>query len=367
MDVDVVTENEFESLLLGQHQSLPLKQYQVVFLANLYRLTQEQCEKLEQWVRAGGGLAIALGDQIDEQLYNETLYAGGSGLLPAQLTGIRGDESEREWVHLRVDQAQHPVMRVFEGENNPFLDAVLVFRWWQVELSGDDAVATQTAVAGKRGVSIPARFTDTENSPALVERALGDGRVVLITTPVDGDWTNWPADPSYVVSMQQLARYLAPPTAGAGNVPVGAAITHPVDLTQYARDAVIVLPDQSTQPVQAVPGDQAESSTLWRIDVPDAVHRGFYRLELTPKQSDETEVVLFAANVDAGEGDLRQADVQQLRRRFKEAPVQFVSGAGSLSLEAVGAKWEIWPWIVGALLGVLCLEQVLGWVFGRRR
>jgi len=357
--LDIVTENEFESL--------PLENYQVVFLANLYRLTAEQCQKLEKWVRAGGGLAIALGDQIDEQLYNETLYAGGKGLLPAQLIGIRGDESERRWVHLRVDQAQHPVMRVFDGENNPFLDAVLVFRWWQVELSGGEEIATQTAIAGQQGVSIPARYTDAEGSPALVEQALGDGRVVLITTPVDGDWTNWPADPSYVVSMQQLARYLAPPTSAAGNLSAGAPIAYPVDLTRYQREAVIRLPDESTQPVQAEPGDQQESSTLWGIEFSGAVQRGFYRLELTPKLADETEPVLFAANIAPDEGDLRQADVQQLKRQFKDVPVQFVSGSASLSLEAVGAKWEIWPWIVGALLGVLALEQVLGWAFGRNR
>ena len=59
-----------------------LSEYEVIFVANLYRITEARAEGLHEWVQNGGGLILLLGDQIDEDVYNDVLYKNGSGLLP---------------------------------------------------------------------------------------------------------------------------------------------------------------------------------------------------------------------------------------------------------------------------------------------
>lgn len=352
VNVTVATDVEFDSLRL--------EPFQVIYLCNLYHVTEERTKALEQWVAAGGGLVVMVGDQIDEQLYNQQLFREGAGLLPARLGSIRGDESEERWALLDIEDVQHPVLQVFEGESNPFLQGVKVFRWWET------AISDEQAQAGK--VSIPARLTDGERSPAIVEKPFGDGRVVLFTIPCDDDWSTWPEDLSYVVAMQELNRYMAPQTAAAGNLAVGEPIRHRFDLTQYKLDVALTGPGRDKAPVQAVPDQQSPpgEESLWRIDFAETDARGFYELEFE-RIDGRTERLLFAANIDPAEGDLRRIEPAALERELGDAAVQ-LAGIGSLSsLTAEGAKGELWMYILAALIGVLCLEQFLAWSFGLRR
>ena len=79
------------------------------------------------------------------------------------------------------------------------------------------------------------------------------------------------------------------------------------------------------------------------------------------------EKVLFAANVDAAEGDLKRVDQRLLRRDLGDARVEIVRGAELAGLAAERAKGELWPYVLGALVLLLCTEQFLGWLFGLRR
>ncbi|MDO8630371.1 MAG: hypothetical protein Q7R41_07745, partial [Phycisphaerales bacterium] len=56
--------------------------FHVVVLANIYRISEPTIELLERIVRQGGGVVFFLGDQVDADLYNSTLFRGGDGLLP---------------------------------------------------------------------------------------------------------------------------------------------------------------------------------------------------------------------------------------------------------------------------------------------
>ena len=48
--------------------SANLSQFDVIFIANLYRINEEIVSRLESWVSQGGGLVFLLGDQIDEDV-----------------------------------------------------------------------------------------------------------------------------------------------------------------------------------------------------------------------------------------------------------------------------------------------------------
>ena len=347
-DVEVVTENQFEGM--------PLDGVQVVVLANLYRITENRRASLEEWVRQGGGLVFFLGDQVDELFYNEKLYAKGAGLFPLALAAVQGDEAARRWVHLSETSANHPVLRVFQGAQNPFIRRVKFFRWWE-------GVPSREAVASG-AVRVIAAYDDPGSTPAVVERALGKGRVVAVTTTADAEWTSWPADPSYLVTVLELSRHVTRATAAEGSIGVGVPIHTTLDPARYGSEVRVEVPG-STDPMdlQALPTEDGRS-LLFHYE--DTARQGLYRLRLARRDgSPETEHV--AVNVDPSEGDLRPADRVALGRRIDDPKVAVVTGRQFLARGVSGGKVEVWRAVLVALVAALCVEQFLAWWFGTRR
>ena len=347
-DVEVVTENQFEGM--------PLDRFQVVMLANLYRITENRRMSLEAWVRDGGGLVFFLGDQVDELFYNEKLHAKGAGLFPLALTAVQGDEAARRWVHFSESSANHPVLRVFQGAQNPFLRRVKFFRWW-------DGAPSKEAIA-RGAVQVLATYTDTNGSPALAEQTLGKGRVLVATTSADAEWTSWPADPSYLVTILELGRYMTRPTADEGAIGVGVPIRLTLDPSLYASEVRVEAPGEgNSMDIQALPTEDGKSLLL---HAEDTGRQGLYRLHLQRRDgSAETQHV--AVNIDPAEGDLKPAGRSEVERRLEGTKVAVVTGKQFLARGVSGGRIEVWRAALYALVFVLCVEQLLAWWFGTRR
>lgn len=358
IDVSVVDDTELDNVRLDQ--------YQVIFLANLYRVTAERRSNLEEWVNNGGGLIVSLGDQVDEDIYNEELYRDGAGLLPGKLESINGDETEEKWVFFAPKENNHPVLAVFQGDSNPLLKNVKVFRWWHV------SVPEESLKDGS--VSVIAGLTDEEQSPAFIEKRFGEGRVMQVATSLDLDWNNWPEDgPSYVIAMQEMAQYFARSNARAGELAVGEPLEYAIDLADHRAEASVELPLKGEKvPVQALApasgGDGSRLSTEWRIRYEDVMRRGFYKLLLTPTSGGAEEVVLFAANINPDEGNLQRASVEAMQTDLGEAGIELVRGNQPvIGLGANAAKSEFWKLALYVLAGILCIETLYGWWIGARR
>jgi hypothetical protein len=381
--VDVVTENELESLTLDK--------YQVIFLCNVYRLgdkTAENLVRLEKWTQAGGGLVLMPGDQIDEVSFNDLYYRDGAGPSPLKLEKIQGDETEQKWVNFKVEDANHEVLKIFTGLNNPFLDNIKSFRWWGASVKKEQLGST---------VSVPCRFTDVDDSPAIAEKQFGKGRVLAAAFPADADWSNWTSDPSYIVCMQEFVRYMSGDRGDRGLVRVGEPLKHPLDLTIYDLDASLEGPKELKANLQAAPGagervqgsgfrvqesgvkgkegvappltthdSPLTSSTTWLLEYPQTAAQGFFEMKLHRREGG-TEPVLFAANVDPIEGDLRRVDLDAMKKELAGSSVQIVAASAAADLAGSGSQTELWWYLLWAAIVVLCGEQVLAWFFGRSR
>jgi hypothetical protein len=357
-DVNVVTETEFEAE--------PLEKYQVIFLCNLYRLSERRLEAIEEWVSGGGGLVIMVGDQVDEDFFNQYFFAEGKGLSPARLVGLRGDETRETWAGLQIDDARHRLLTNFAGQSFALLESMQIFRWWEAAPAEDQPIA------------VPARFTNLSRDPAMLEKGVNKGRVLLITTPADNDWSNWADPPGYIVLMLETARYMSGNTAGRGELRVGEPIRQPLDLTLYRIDATLDKPGDEHTSVKAAPietdsaaktdgeEDAAPASTVWQVEYDETQKRGFYNLKLT-RTDGAQEGLLFAANIDPREGDLRRADRDKLDGQFGDAPIRVIAAEEAAAQETVGSQSEIWKYVLVGLVGILLGEQVLGFLFGRRR
>jgi hypothetical protein len=170
--------------------------------------------------------------------------------------------------------------------------------------------------------------------------------------------------------MQDLVRYLSADRGSRGLVRVGEPLRQPVDLTQYDLDATLSGPHDLKANLQAAAPDAnasaADQPTIWQVAYPAAESQGFYELKLT-RRDGGSDALLFAANVDPGEGDLRRNDRQAMQRELAGTNVRILSAAEAQSLADAGSQTEIWWYLLWGVVAVLSGEQVLGWFFGQRR
>ena len=171
-----------------------LSRFDVVFLLNV-RAPGARAADLARFVEQGGGLFVALGDQIEPEEYGKQL----AGLLPAPLHVVKTAPEGRPARFGEVD-ASHPALSVFQGEAREGLLGVRTTRW----------VLAKPGAAGARDgqrTRVVASFDD--GAPALLESRRGKGRVLLFTSSADRDWTDWPIRTSFLPAMQRFAAWLA--------------------------------------------------------------------------------------------------------------------------------------------------------------
>ncbi len=174
--------------------SLPeLDGFQVVVLTNVADLAKTDAAKLHAFVKAGGGLLVFCGDNVDK---------GSCGHLnDAQLTVGRIDG-----VELATDlpwrftswQEKHAVMQPFNDPQHGDLRRLAFRGVTRIQLNDDS-----TAIASFRDLV-----------PAVVERNLGEGRVLWFMSGCDRQWSDWTRSRLFLPFVHRLTGRLCGLTDG---------------------------------------------------------------------------------------------------------------------------------------------------------
>lgn len=141
---------------------------------------------LSNFVRGGGGLLIALGEFSSARDWP----AAGKELLPGDI-GNAVDRFGAKGAVLGYLDRSHPALSVFGASRSGDLSVARFFRYRQLQ-----------AVDG-----VMARFDD--GAPALVEKRLGSGRILVWTSGFDGYWNDLPRQAVFLPFLHQLAQYAA--------------------------------------------------------------------------------------------------------------------------------------------------------------
>ena len=376
-------------------ETVSLSDYRVIFLCNMDEVSASRVKSLENWVENGGGLVIMPGDRVRAQTFNDAFYREGTGLSPVKLQTIEGDPTLGQWVNFEVDPQVHPALQVVLDSEATSVNKIDVFMWWQ-------SIVNPTLIG--KTVSVPLRLTDGEKSPAMVDRNFGKGRVVFFAYPADADWSMWPTGGTFVPITLGLIDDFVGGSNESSVVQSGSQIRYTVDLSAYQNRVSLTNPDGDTVEAVAAPmsstnedsnetdlnaevssekiatefaGDEPTQSTnsieanaddgvLYQVEFPSVDERGFYEMKLQNNDGGETPV-LFAANVDASEGDLRRMSRSVLDSDFFGGNVEVVTAAQLSSQTLKGGSSELWMLALFILFAVLLVEQFLGWVWGRKR
>ncbi|HEY6361942.1 MAG TPA: BatA domain-containing protein [Vicinamibacterales bacterium] len=167
----------------------------VVAILGTRGLEQRGRELLAGYVRAGGGLLVTAGPDIDVAILRQALQ----NVVETSWRPREGDP-----LRFAPVDSRHPVFRVFGGvgtlANVSFRRSALV-----------DAGASADVVA---------RYSD--GTPALVEEASGEGRVLLFASDLNNAWNDFPLQPAFVPFLHESLRHLAASRPAATEYLVGA-------------------------------------------------------------------------------------------------------------------------------------------------
>lgn len=211
-----------------------LNDFDVVVLANVEQLSQEQARELERFVQGGGGLLIAMGDQVDVHAYNNHL----SELLPRPLRGLkllaeRNDpDAPVKITRLGHPQRQHPIFQSFGLPGSGSIQSVGVYSYMLLDPAPSD-----------RESRLLLSYQD--NAPALLERQVGQGRVLLFTSTLSRKWTDFPVRAAYLPLINRSLLYLARrATSGTAERHVVGEVVK-LETGEYVRErAIIHTPDE---------------------------------------------------------------------------------------------------------------------------
>ncbi|MFW6158846.1 MAG: BatA domain-containing protein [Planctomycetota bacterium] len=374
----------------------------VVILANVDKLGDDRLAALRRLLKRGGGLAIFLGDQVAPARFN-ALFAGrergdadkpAPPIAPGRLAPPVGTLDGRgtpdaRFVRFDLRELAHPLLAKFEECKVLFQD-VRFYKYFPVILPEDPEAENVTVIA---------RYDDVDRSPAIIERKLfetrtvrrGDaeveksvetGRVVLINTTADTEWTNWPRRMAYPMFMPVLAEYLYTPPAGRRTVRVGSPYKRRLDTLRFQKDPIVVRfpPEEgagSAAPRRTLKAVTEKETGVSYLALDEELTRaaGIYRIRLRPAEGaaeepgaeagDQEETTqFFAANLDPEKSDLRRHEPEDLERSLATAGVRYGTAAGDVLRIADETRAALWHYVLILLGCTMALESFLGWKFG---
>ena len=326
--------------LSSQH----LGDYQVVVLANVPDIRQDQALALQSFVQQGGGLVVFLGDKIIPRLFNARMGANGNGgLLPAKLIATASPRAEADGLPMEVVMSGHAVASALEALPAELINAARFTQYIRSEL-----------LPGGRVIL---KFAGTED-PLLAEKGIGRGHVLLFTSTADRAWNNLAINPIYPILLQQAVTYLSRQEYER-SFTVGEPLT--LTLPRQTLQASILFRDPGGKdfPIQVTERDGQKAVTLARPE-----QQGFYEA----RYASGMPPLVAAVNMDPTESDVRSLVGTALARAFKGVPVRLVAWGDDLESSIRQSREGYTLWRELMLLGLifLALESFLAHRFSRR-
>ncbi len=209
--------------------------HRVVFLANLAD-PRAFGPRLTEFVRKGGNLVISLGDNVTAERYNAAL----SQVLPAPFRKVRDLAAPGEpGVPLTLPDTDHKLFSAFSRGGRSSFSKVRAQRVMTLE-PYDESEDVHTLLEFEGGV------------PALVERKVGNGRVLIWTSTFDLGWSNLPLQAMFMPMVQRMVSYLGG-EAGGGGIRENAFV---------GELAAVALPDVGLEPQVMGPDSQPVRSRV---------------------------------------------------------------------------------------------------------
>lgn len=315
------------------------EQADVVLLADVSQLSDAATTALEERVKGGAGLAIFLGPSVDLGYYNERLFRPllpSESLLPAPLQPVTNAQPQRldpltdiRWSHSLLAPLHDPVLGDLPQT---------AFRTYHQIGPLTQGAEVLASIDGQ--------------TPAIIERNVGAGRVVLFNTTANDAWSDLPRRKGFLPLIDRLLSHL---TGGAGasrSFNVGESIALP--LPGVAPDAAVTVTTPSGKTL--TPGVQAQAGrSVMRLDgLPEP---GVYHVKA---DGEAAAAETFVVQAGRGDSALTPIDSDTLRNWWRPAEIEIVAADAATKGAAIASqRAALWPALVALACIVLLAEMFL--------
>ncbi|MFH1288332.1 MAG: BatA domain-containing protein [bacterium] len=164
--------------------------FSAVIINNVSKIDERLQDALLKFANSGGGVLISLGNNISIKDYNEN-----SSLLPAVPKFKIGSEEEAgKYFKITYFDKSHPIFSIFTAES---FASSRFYSFYMVGAIHESPLHSHVLAGFDDGV------------PFIVEKKIGAGKVLLFTSPLDSDWSDFPLRPNYLPLLHQAVYYLA--------------------------------------------------------------------------------------------------------------------------------------------------------------
>jgi hypothetical protein len=346
--------------------------FPVICMVNVANPSEALWEHLRKRVESGGGLVVVPGGETwtpKKDSYNSRL---ASGLLPGalesdEMTKLGAKEPGLPW---QKDLPAHPLLKLFR------------------EWSADEKISFQQEGQEPRALGIwhvkpyepgfvVVHYDDKEKTPAVLERSVGQGHVLMLTTPMDNSreartgraWNTYRQTVFSPIFVSLLLSHLA----GESEEPNFSFLPgQPVPLAFPASSKALnfILSGPGLASSDAAVQRETKDQPVAEID--QAVTPGNYSVvELIETPGEPPRVNRFARfsiNANPAEIKLDRVDVKEIEDQFGADSVVPLAYSDDL-LERLQYRWpqsmEFLPYLMILLLLLLAAENLLSNLFYR--
>ena len=284
----------------------------------------------QSYLEAGGGLIVILSNNVRADTYNRDWDT----LLPVQLVErnfVR--QQDKPFTSITEVNWEHPIFFIFQDLHKAAVASTQFYSYWRM--------------SPRQDATILARFD--EGDPALVEKAVGKGRIIVFASSLDPVWTDFPLRSAYVPFWYRVAQY----TANWQSAPAALRVNRVL-------------------PVEASTGEEPGSSGSWNVIDPkgqrvlglDQDNPGFIQLKMPGhyeiRSNKRTDWV--AVNTAPEESDLARVSLEEFHAVFVPREGRAEESTLEASVLERDRQQSLW-WL---LLIVACLVFMTEWWVANR-
>ncbi|HVA47278.1 MAG TPA: BatA domain-containing protein [Pirellulales bacterium] len=334
---------ECDVVSFGELSQRSLEDYAVVALVDPGALDDDVWNQLDRYAESGGGVGIFLGAAARPESYQS---AAAKRLLPGELGKFPRNFPDGG-KYLVISNEQHPMVAKFRPlKGSVPWDAFPIYRYWPLHKRPNGTAVVATC----------------NKEPLLVERPVGKGHVVLMTTPIsmlnsagDEPWNelvrgleNWP----YFMLVLQVGSYLAGSTEGQLNYLAGEAAVLRLSADERYTTYLLTTPRGDTYRQSADPKQRAivVTSTAWV---------GNYQVTAGGKQGGLDRG--FSVNLPPSASELGRTDEDGLKQVFGDTEFRLARSRDEIDRQMSTGRVgrELFPLLMALVALVLAVEHFM--------
>ena len=292
-----------------------MRQSDVVALLNVGQLTSFQAAALSEYVVNGGSLLIAPGDRINASVFNQQL----GEISPARLE--QGSLLGRDDYLVIADyDRRHPILRPLGSD-------------WSARFQG------HWRLTPSEDANVLMQFDNTE--AALVERDVGEGKILLFASSLDLEWNNLALQGLFLPFVHETLRHLVRSEMGQSAYEIGDSIS----LEQFASDTDVSVSDADGGSVSLEANNLQRATSPGLFTATSGAVSSRYAVNILPEESNFTRIAtstLYDAvvNPDTSPLQSREAQTAQL-------------------IEELENPQRLWWWILTLVMLLLFVEVLV--------